>query len=32
MYLGDMDAAFPCWYQKKNLVQKVMDKTRSLAG
>ena len=32
MYLGDMDAVFPCWYQKKTLVQKVMDKTRSLAG
>lgn len=31
IYLGDLDAAFPCWYQQKNLVQKVIDKTRSLS-
>lgn len=29
IYLGDLDAAFPCWFQKKNLVQKAIDKTLS---
>lgn len=31
MYLGDLDAAFPCWYQQKNFVQKAIAKTRSLS-
>lgn len=31
IYLGDLDAAFPCWYQKKNLIQKAIEKTLSLS-
>ena len=31
VYLGDLDAAFPCWYQQKNFVQKAIAKTRSLS-